>query len=271
MLPAMHRNSITVDLEAASRTLLWTCVVLIGATVALDLIFNWADVAGVRSIRRIFNMAREESLPTWFATFQATLVSVGAFAAWWFRKRRLPAGQAGNGLLFVSAFFMYVGLDDAAKIHERVGSASGRWFEESDSLAWIVESFPSYGWQLFVAPILAVCLLVSVAIVWRRSRGLDARPFLLATLLLFGLSQGIDFLEGIDELFEFVATRNGLDDYTVSHGFKVVEETLEMLATTAMLAAVLRVLVDASGGAVIRIDGPAPADVDQDITQPFDD
>ena len=134
--------------------------------------------------------------------------------AWWVRRNRLRTRKSEAGFLAVGAFFIYVGIDDAAKIHERVGSATGRWFEESDSLAWIVESFPSYGWQLFVAPILAVCLLVSVAIVWRRSRGLDARPFLLATLLLFGLSQGIDFLEGIDELFEFVATRNGLDDYT---------------------------------------------------------
>lgn len=271
MLRPMARNSIQVPLEERTHQLLWVCVASIVALVVFDLVFNWADISGDRSIRRIFNVAREESLPTWFASTQAMLVGVAALAAWWFRRRRLDARPGNGGLLFVAAFFVYVGLDDAAKVHERVGSAVQRMVEDTSSLAWIVEAFPSFGWQLFVAPFLALCLLASVVIVWFRSRGLGARPFLVAVLLLFGLSQGIDFLEGVDELYEFIANRNGLDEYTVSHSFKLVEETLEMLATTAMLAATLRVLVDAAGGAVIRIDGHTPADVDREITQPFDE
>jgi hypothetical protein len=269
MLAGMHRDNLHLPLDLRARQLLWACVAFIAMLVVFDLIFNWADVSGDRSIRRIFNLAREESLPTWFASTQAMMVGIAAWATWWVRRNRLPTRKSEAGFLAVGAFFIYVGIDDAAKIHERVGSAVERVVEDTPSLVWIVEAFPSFGWQLFVAPVLALGLLASLVFIGMRGPKLGVWPFVGATLLAFGISQGLDFLEGIDGLFEQLAERNGLDEYTVSHSFKVVEETLEMLGTTAALAAVLRLLVDASGGATIHIDGPAPADVDREITQPF--
>ena len=49
---------------------------------AANLVFNFLDVTNHISIRRIFNVAREESLPTWYASLQALLVSVTAWALW---------------------------------------------------------------------------------------------------------------------------------------------------------------------------------------------
>lgn len=38
------------------------------ALVVGDYVFNFLDVAGDIRIRRIFNVAREESIPTWFSS-----------------------------------------------------------------------------------------------------------------------------------------------------------------------------------------------------------
>jgi len=229
-------RDVTVDVQRVVRTLLVSALVFEVGLLVLDLVFNYLDVTGDRSIRRIFNVAREQSIPTWFASTQAVAVgcsaaAVGAFqwrdGAWWTRI----------GWAFTAAFFVYVGIDDAAEIHERVGSAIGRAYEDVDGD--FMAQFPSYAWQLFVAPVLALGLFGSVAFVFTQSRSFAVRTALFSCLLCFAVSQGLDFVEGIDGLFDDIADRLKVDDYAVSHSFRGAEEYLEMVGTTSMWAAVL--------------------------------
>ena len=89
-------------------------------------------------------------------------------------------------------------------------------------------------------------------IAWRNSH--RGRVLLLVCLGCFAVAQGLDFLEGIDDLFEDLAADLGRADYTISHGFRAAEEVLEMLGTTAFWAPVLWTLADNVGGTSLEFE-----------------
>lgn len=239
-----------IRLGALTRRVILVCLACEVLLVALDLLFNVLDLAGDRSVRRIFNIAREQSLPTWFASTQAVLVgAVALSAAWLAEGRRRRWGWTAVGL-----FFIYVGADDAAEIHERVGSALGRATAEGGS-TWR-DSFPSFAWQLFIAPLLAVGLLFSVLFSWLQSRAGSSRVWIVVAVACFGLSQGLDFLEGIDSLestYESLAEEFDVRVYVVTHTLKLIEEYLEMVGTTGFLAAFLAIVTELAEGRTLLL------------------
>lgn len=234
-----------IDAAAIARRILVAVLWIQVAVMVGNLLFNFFDIAGHISIRRIFNVAREESLPTWFASLQALLVSVTAWALWRIEESR--------GWLYVALFFLYVSIDDAAEVHERVATALSDTFP---SLPFL-EDYPSFSWHLLVAPILAAGLLAVAVYQWRR---IPTRRTLLlvgAGLAAFAVSQSLDVLEGIDGLFEGWADDLGVEDYTVSHGFRATEEWLEMLGTTALWAPMLLRLGDSVDVTIRRAENTA--------------
>ena len=66
----MNRLVRTVFIVAVAAELLW---------VILDGFINYAHWIDDSSVRKIFNVAREESLPTWFAVVQTLAVGIVAF------------------------------------------------------------------------------------------------------------------------------------------------------------------------------------------------
>jgi hypothetical protein len=243
-----HHEPVVIDADAWVRTVVLAAITIEVALLALDVILNYYDLAGDRSVRRIFNIAREQSLPTFFASLQAVAVGVTALAV---RATVTGRGERG-GWLLAGVFWLYVGIDDNAEIHERVGSALRRATEDSDLVSW----WPGFSWQLFLAPVLALGLFASVVVAWRfAERG---RPLLIACLVCFALAQGIDVLEGIDDLFDDWAADADLAPYTVGHSFRATEEMLEMLGTTAYWWVVLTVLATRLRGRRVRVaDAPA--------------
>lgn len=225
-------GTIEVDAAALARRILIAVLWIQLAIMAANLMFNFFDVTGHISIRRIFNVAREQSLPTWFASLQAILASVTAWALW-----RI---EGARGWLFVSLFFLYVSIDDAAAVHERVATALSETFPTLP----LLENYPSFSWHLLVAPVLAGGLFAVALYQWRR---IPTRRTLLLVgggLAAFAISQSFDVLEGIDGLFDEWAENLGVADYTVGHGFRATEEWLEMLGTTALWAPMLLLLGD---------------------------
>lgn len=229
-------RSVNVNLLAIARVALATVLICEVGLLLLDLVFNYFDIAGDRSIRRIFNVAREQSFPTWFSSTQAFLVAgtaAGITALGW------KGGKfwVRAGWVFVTLFFLYVGIDDASEIHERVGSAMGRAFEDSGGTS--MEWFPSYSWQLFVAPVLAVCLFVSCLFVAIQTRSMWVRGAVVSCLVCFAVSQGLDFIEGMDHWADIWAAELQVDEYAVAHGQRAIEEYLEMLGTTSIWMALM--------------------------------
>lgn len=205
-------------------------IVLVG-----DVVFNYLDVFGHLSIRRIFNIAREESFPTWFASTQALGVAITAAGLWRITARK--------GWAWVAGFFLYIGIDDAAQVHERVATALADTFPTLPFLS----DYPSFSWHLLIAPILAAGLLAVAAYVWSSEPGRRTGVLVIAGLAAFAVAQGIDVLEGVDGLFDGWADDLGVAPYTVGHGLRTIEEMLEMLGTLALWVPMLLLAADRMG------------------------
>lgn len=221
------RRTVTRVIQIA---LVLQLVVLVG-----DIVFNYLDVFGHLSIRRIFNIAREESFPTWFASTQALAVAVTAAGLW-----RITARQSWA---WVAGFFLYISIDDAAQVHERVSTALADTFPTLPFLS----DYPSFSWHLLIAPILAAALLAVGAQLWVSDPTRQTKLLVVAGLAAFAVSQGIDVLEGVDGLFDGWADDLGVAPYTVGHGLRTVEEMLEMLGTLALWVPMLRLTSDRLG------------------------
>ncbi len=244
----MTTTTVEFDAERLARRILVGALLVEALLLVLNYTFNFFDVANDISVRRIFNIAREQSLPTFFASLQAVAVGATAFALWRLQRQ---SDEREGGWLYVAIFWAYIGIDDNAEIHERLGSA----FERATEGSGLLSGFPSFAWQLFVAPVLAAGLLAAVVVAWRHvERG---RPLLLACLACFAIAQGFDFMEGIEGLFEDWAASIGTAEYTLSHTFRAAEETLEMVGTTAYWAPTLWLLADRLRGRSVTFVGGA--------------
>ena len=240
--------------------IIWGVLAMEAVLLVLDYVFNFFDVVGSLYIRRIFNIAREGSLPTWFATLQAVAVA-GTAAILASYERAYERKWPWLGWGFVALFFLYVSIDDAAMVHERLGTVLSEALEGDGS---IIERYPSFTWQLFVAPILAGGLLTSAAIMWWLAPKPVYRIAVVGGLMCFAVAQGLDFLEGIDGLFENLASSFAVADYTVGHAFRAVEETLEMVGTTAFWGVTLSHAVDRIGQHRIVLVPGSSVDGDED-------
>ncbi len=225
-------GTLTLDPPRLARRALIAVLFIQLALMVGDLVFNYWDALGHISIRRIFNVAREQSLPTWFASLQAGLVAATAWLLW--RMER------SGGWLFAAGFFLYVSIDDASEVHERVATA----LSESYPTLPFLSDYPSFSWHILVAPVLAAGLLAVGVFLWFRIPTGRTRLLVFAGLAAFAVSQSLDVLEGVDGLFEGWASDLGVAEYTVGHGLRAVEELLEMLGTTAIWAPMLLRLGD---------------------------
>lgn len=245
-------NEVRIDPRGVAIRLIGATLALEVLLLVLDYVFNFFDVVGSLQIRRIFNIAREESLPTWFASLQAVLVALTAAGMVWIERLKRASHTVWRWGV-VAGFFLYVGVDDAASIHERLGTALADAMPESSTL---LSLFPSFSWHLFVAPFLGAALFAVAVILWRLIPHLWARQLIIVGLSCFAVSQGLDFLEGIDDLYDNWAMSLGVEDYTVAHGLRAVEEMLEMFGTTAFWTVVLFHWVERTAGLHITLDPP---------------
>ncbi len=255
------------------------CVVAELLFVLSDYVFNFIEYAPDRAIRRLFNPAREGSIPSWFSSTQFIAAGVVcAMAALVTRARKLSR-WTWMGWGAVAGFFVFMGIDDAAMIHERVGSAVGRIMERREDadvgVVGALNDVPTYAWQVFVAPFFALAGLAMTVFLWKRLRAFGLFSFAFLGMACFATAVSMDFVEGMEGVFEGLADRWDLEEYTVSHYSKVIEETLEMLGTTAFLFAFLRYTGEVAAGVQFGVGEPVltpepDSHLDMDETQDTD-
>jgi hypothetical protein len=190
-------------------------------------------------------------------------VGVTALAVAWVLKRTgQPNRRARAAWIFIGVLFIYFGIDDASEIHERVGSAIGRFVEARlDTMPVLVrslyESNPTYNWQAFVAPVYAAAFLFSLTFCWIAFGTSGLRRYIMGCGLLYAVSQfGLDLIEGLDGFEarqENWAAALGIDAYGVTHTFAVTEEVLEMAGTTLLWFAFLRYFGIRADGITLRL------------------
>ena len=201
----------------------------------LDLFVNYQHGASSRPIRRIFNTAREGSLPSWFGVTQTFIIGVVAFINF-FLVRKIDASALRRvGWLILAIVFVYLSADDDAKIHERVGTASKSLAITKSA----VGAYPSYAWQVVFGPIFGAIGLFMLYFLWKELPRRFDRFLVLSAMGCLILSQGLDFVEGLDDGYEWLIDTFDWKKGVVEHFSKSIEETLEMFGMTLFLIAFL--------------------------------
>ncbi len=236
-------NKQCVTVEIPEKKLISTMLIaLVGIEiflVVLDAVVNYGKLTDIGALRRMSNLAREDGLATWFASTQTLFAGLTAMAVYVVGKTMGKQKSETIGWLVTALFFMYMAIDDAAQIHERVGTAFKVIAERENSgvLGIILNVSPSYPWQLIFVPILGGIGLYMTYFLWKVSVGNGAKKLLITALILMATAVVLDFIEGLDKrhpwnIYTYIREYYELRSYTVSHFAKVLEEFLEMLSIT---------------------------------------
>ncbi len=241
-----------VDLSRLARRVLWITVGMIVLLALADVLVNWQEVIDSTPAQELCNTADEQSIPTWFSATQFVLVGLAGLLAAWAVRRRGGEPSLRAGCLLVGFFFIFLGLDDATELHERLGTIFANMNAGEDAE-------PSYGWQHYILPVYLLVGVVGLALV---GPGLQRRGLLkwfLAGGLLMAFAQGLDYLEGRDGFEPWAketAEAWSLDKYDITHPILMLEELCEMLGVTCIGQAFLRLLARTLDGVRLSLVGP---------------
>ncbi len=240
----MEINSLFITLSPRRMTL-----VLGGISVFLCLVsiagkaLEW--VLGVHSTYFIyqtvlaFNVNREGNIPTWYSTL---LLLICAVLLWVIAHvKRQTNGSDSRRWQVLGWIFLYLSLDEAAVIHEKLTTP----LQESLQLT----GFLHFGWVLVGA---AVVLLIGVAYVpfVMRLHGRTRRLFILAGLLYVG---GALFVEAVSANLWYLNEGTSL----LFSAIGTLEELCEMLGLVVLVYALLTYMQDNIGGfRVVITPGP---------------
>ncbi len=226
--------------------------------VFLDAFVNYAEWSKYGTIRRLFNITREDGLATWFMVIQTFITGLILWVIFLLQRSRGVTRGRVAGWGFLAGFFTYLSADDGAMIHERLGTLAEKVYE-SDNYGYsgglfgkIQELFPSYEWQLVALPALVAAGLFMLFFLWREFNTGGERLLLFSAAALMGLAVGLDFFEGLEfnHPLNLAAWFGGTFDLSmrwVAHFSKSLEEFLEMLAMSVLMMLFLRHLIRLSG------------------------
>jgi len=250
----------TISMQQWIKVIFISCVVIQILLVLCDYVFNYIDIFDDKSIRRIWNIARENSIPTWFSSMQAQVLGVTVFLIAIVQSRRISRIKMWSWFL-VGFFFLWIGIDDVAELHEKLGGALERMVtkdnEEPGGLIGFLLKNPSFSWHTFIAPVFALCGLGIVAFLWTAFWRLNLARYLVLGFGCWVMAQSLDFIEGLDNIDDFYdSIKEYLSikrSYGVPHTFKVVEEVLEMFGTTLLWVGFLHYFATVANGLQIRL------------------
>jgi len=272
-------NSTVPQLEIAlDRTRIVRRILAIGVSVELllafldtYLVFSYPDRIG--PFREIFWLTREDTIGTWVSSTQTLLVGLVLLGIAVAARRLVDRGAPWVWALLAWTF-VYLAADDAVQIHESIGTVVEHIGEDATGLLALLQRFPTYHWQLvFGLPLMALVYLLLGFAVPRLPRAGDRR-LVVAAVVLLAVAVILDFLEGLPtghpmNLTVFLARwldigRWSFEHFqadaidTIGHYQQVLEEFLEMFATTLLLAAFAGHLIDLVDG--LRVRSVAPPD-----------
>jgi hypothetical protein len=256
----MHQNEIRISIDCQRwpvRIFLF-CLIVELILVSLDALINYGRLIDVSPIRRLFNIAREDGLATWFMVIQTFVAGLVLCLIAVVSGHR---GAGRGGVLswgFLAGFFIYMSADDAAEIHERLGSTFKKLLQTGESEATgglfsqVQSLFPSYDWQLVVLPLLALAGLYMVFFLLREFEDRSSRVILILAVVIMATAVLLDFFEGLAHdhtwnLHSWIGARWSLSEYTVSHFSRSLEEFFEMLSISLLLTLFVRHLIDKVG------------------------
>jgi len=243
--------SFNIKPDVITRRIFWCLLGFELFIVFLDVFINHYEWCSVGSIRRMINITREDSLSNWFSSIQAVIVGTVIWMTAIAVRKQMQGGfhkRKFYSWAGIGTFFIYMGIDDAIKFHERMGTAYHVLLFDDDSsavnegvLGSIYDFFPSYTWQMVFGPFF---MAIGIFIIWFLWKSLEPRRlwyWFLVGMSLYAVAIGLDFVEGLDsEPYEGIAAFFSTEEYRIEHLSKTLEEFLEMIGTTIFLIVFLK-------------------------------
>ncbi len=238
--------------------------------IVLDYHINFGGKHIVGAIRRMANMAREDSVANLATVIQLLLLALTLWAIYLTVRKAGGSKRQRRSWLVVASLFSYMAIDDGARMHERIGSAA-----KAMMTAWadargteFADFFPSYAWQIVYLPMFGALGLFMLVFFWFELKPKYSRLMVVAGVSCFVVAVGMDFFEGLDEDHRYNPYRWLADTFDVSeftrqrfhaeafdayrHFSRVFEEAIEMFGITLIWMAVLRHWLSVYDGLRIR-------------------
>ena len=249
-----------------NQMLWWLIPGLVTAEIAIVMLdaliveFVWVSMGAGQ---RLFNITREDGVANFFSSFQ--MLAVGAVLLLITLVVRGQHQGSRSRLVWgwglITALFFYMGVDDATKLHERVGTIfselvtgpGGR--PDPGFLGRLYDFFPSYTWQLVLGPFVAVGGLFVIVFLMRQLPSLHLKLVVWAAMGLLVIAVGMDFVEGMENGFMLrVADVFSTFPSRAEHFSKSIEEFLEMAGTTIFLFVFLKTLMYATPSITLELN-----------------
>ena len=264
---------LAIDPTRFVRSVFIACVVAEVAFLFLDYHVNYARLIDIGQIRRLANIAREDSLASWFGTAQTSFAALTLWLIYLVVRRQDTPRWRSAGWLTLAMFFTYMTIDDGAQIHERIGGVYRSVQERTDPAA--LAFFPTYTWQLLFLPAFGALGLFTLAFLWfELGFGLSAgysRRSVVAAIFCLVVAVGLDFIEGLERdhawnLYAWIADSYDLESFTrqrfnhspyttIRHFSRSIEEFLEMLGNTLLWCVFLQHLTVVASDLRVRFRG----------------
>lgn len=243
----MSAVSVNIDQDKLIRRLFWGLVAIEFLLFLADIFINRYELVPVGAIRRLVNITREDGIPNWFSSIQLLAVGVVLMLTSFAAKRNPADRGKWVGWAVIAAFFTFMGFDDGTKFHERMGSAFQHFSEQWEWFQFVSDNYPSYSWQMLFGPLFAGMGVFILVFLWRELADKSLRTNLIMALGLYVAAVALDFFEGVEKYalvdwnpYEGLSLLFSTTTKSVRHYSKLVEETMEMFATTLFLVIFLR-------------------------------
>lgn len=209
----------------------------------IDMIVTCCGLVTHPKLRLLLDITYEANIPTWFSSTQALVTGIVALLVGQIRSKQSERKLA-KGWYLTGGFFIYLGIDDAAQIHERVSTFINDAVKDSGGNAFIsaiMDLLPSYHWQLFFLP---VFILVGVFMTWflyHEFKHKSALPVFFAAMSCYAVAVGLDYIDGIPGNYRVAQEYLSFSTKEMVHLSRAIEEFLEMLGTTLFMMSFLLV------------------------------
>lgn len=206
----------------------------------LDMLIYHAWLGLPSKIGVLFNITLEGNIPTWYSSNLALITGFMAVLAAHYDYKN-GHKRAMWAWLAIGLFFIYMSMDDAAKIHERVATVLASNIEvapvkgEASLLAMAIVNFQSYYWQLLILPFFGVAGLAMLIYVTREFGNLQAKKYFYMGFSCYVFAVLLDYLDGMPSSYDVIIQNTNIAFSQARHTSRAIEEFIEMLGTSFIL------------------------------------
>jgi hypothetical protein len=178
-----------------------------------------------------FNLDGEQNLNSTYSGFK--LLCIAAMVVIQFLILQKARERFSKRVIWflVATSFIYLGLDELAMLHERLGFVINNLIGVADLKG------ASFNWLIYYLPFILVALIVYTRFVltlWREDLG--AAIFILSGVIFFALGLGVEVVSGIVVYPQGVVR----SDFSLYFTFIFLEEIIELLGSTLFLTGMFK-------------------------------